>query len=113
MATVFVLRIITLLIKQTVLCLRPQGVSWNSACCKWVAVLWDRSLKRARHLGSFESEEEAARAYDREALRLLGGEAGLNFRDSERRQRVVVLLLCGFVRLPVCPASCPVLCRGL
>ena len=60
-----------------------KGVSWNSACSKWVAVLWDRELKRARHIGSFESEEAAARAYDREAIRMLGADAGLNFRESE------------------------------
>ncbi|KAG1679682.1 hypothetical protein FOA52_006201 [Chlamydomonas sp. UWO 241] len=59
-----------------------KGVSWNSACSKWVAVLWDRELKRARHIGSFESEEDAARAYDREALKMLGPDAGLNFRES-------------------------------
>uniref|UniRef100_A0A7S3QSY1 AP2/ERF domain-containing protein n=1 Tax=Dunaliella tertiolecta TaxID=3047 RepID=A0A7S3QSY1_DUNTE len=59
-----------------------KGVSWNSACSKWVAVLWDRELKRARHIGSFESEEDAARAYDREAIKMLGSEAGLNFRES-------------------------------
>ncbi|GIL94369.1 hypothetical protein Vretimale_593, partial [Volvox reticuliferus] len=59
-----------------------KGVSWNSACSKWVAVLWDRELKRARHIGSYESEEDAARAYDKEALRMLGPEAGLNFRES-------------------------------
>ncbi len=62
-----------------------KGVSWNSACSKWVAVLWDRELKRARHIGSYESEEDAARAYDKEALRMLGPEAGLNFRESECR----------------------------
>lgn len=42
-----------------------------------------RELKRARHIGSFESEEDAARAYDREAIKMLGPEAGLNFRESE------------------------------
>lgn len=61
-----------------------KGVSWNSACSKWVAVLWDRELKRARHIGSFEKEVDAARAYDKEALRMLGNEAGLNFRECER-----------------------------
>ena len=61
-----------------------QGVSWNSACSKWVAVLWDRQLKRARHIGSFLTEEEAAKAYDRKALEMLGPtHAGLNFRESE------------------------------
>eukprot|EP00798_Chlamydomonas_sp_ICE-L_P011111 gene11111-18734_t len=59
-----------------------KGVSWNSACSKWVAVLWDRELKRARHIGSYESEEDAARAYDREAIKMLGPDAGLNFRES-------------------------------
>lgn len=42
-----------------------------------------RELKRARHIGSFESEEDAARAYDREAIKMLGPDAGLNFRESE------------------------------
>lgn len=42
-----------------------------------------RELKRARHIGSFESEEAAARAYDREAIKMLGADAGLNFRESE------------------------------
>lgn len=61
-----------------------KGVSWNSACSKWVAVLWDRELKRARHIGSYESEEAAAKAYDKEALKMLGPQnAGLNFRESE------------------------------
>ena len=44
-----------------------------------------RELKRARHIGSFESEEDAARAYDREAIKMLGPDAGLNFRESEWR----------------------------
>ena len=76
---------------QEVLC-RPQsvarqtssfkGVSWNVACLKWVAVIWDRDLKRARHLGSFSSDIDAARAYDREALRLYGDTAVFNFRGA-------------------------------
>jgi hypothetical protein len=41
-----------------------------------------RELKRARHIGSFESEVDAAHAYDREALKMLGTDAGLNFRES-------------------------------
>ena len=49
-----------------------------------------RELKRARHIGSFESEEDAARAYDREAIKMLGPDAGLNFRESEWRVCVCV-----------------------
>jgi hypothetical protein len=61
-----------------------QGVSWSHSCAKWVAVIWDRLLRKARHLGVFEGEEEAARAYDREVVRLQGANnTGLNFRDSE------------------------------
>lgn len=57
-----------------------RGVSWNSAGSKWVAVLWDRGLKRARHIGTFDSELDAARAYDRAARQLIGPSARLNFR---------------------------------
>jgi hypothetical protein len=59
-----------------------KGVSWNGGCCKWVAVVWDRELKRARHMGSYEDEVEAARAYDSAALKMLGRDAGVNFAES-------------------------------
>ncbi|KAK9868199.1 hypothetical protein WJX84_001531 [Apatococcus fuscideae] len=59
-----------------------RGVSWNSAGSKWVAVLWDRGLKRARHIGTFDSELDAARAYDQAARQLIGPSARLNFRDQ-------------------------------
>jgi hypothetical protein len=68
---------------------------WHKLCgstrlwCSLPDILWllcvshlYRELKRARHIGSFESEEDAARAYDREALKMLGSDAGLNFRES-------------------------------
>jgi len=58
---------------------RFRGVSWNVACAKWVAVLWDRAAKKARHVGSFDDEVEAARAYDAEAWRRHGAAAVLNF----------------------------------
>ncbi|WIA17417.1 hypothetical protein OEZ85_014270 [Tetradesmus obliquus] len=60
-----------------------KGVSWSHSCAKWVAVIWDRTLRKARHLGVFEEEQEAARAYDREVVKLQGAKnTGLNFRDS-------------------------------
>eukprot|EP00775_Hariotina_reticulata_P002944 gene2944-3229_t len=43
-----------------------KGVSWSSSCSRWVAVIWDRVERKARHLGVFNSEEEAARAFDKE-----------------------------------------------
>lgn len=42
-----------------------------------------RSLKRARHIGAYVVEEDAARAYDHAAIEMLGADAGLNFRDSK------------------------------
>lgn len=43
-----------------------------------------RVLKKARHLGVFSSEEEAARVYDRNVLASQGlKNKGLNFADSE------------------------------
>lgn len=40
-----------------------KGVSWHSAREKWTAVMWDPVKKKTCHLGSFELEEAAARAY--------------------------------------------------
>lgn len=61
-----------------------QGVSWSSSCHKWAAVIWDRLSKKARHVGVYGSEEEAARAYDREVITAQGAKnTGLNFRNSE------------------------------
>ena len=54
---------------------RYRGVSWHKQKSKWVAQIGiDGSTK---HLGYFESEEDAARAYDAEATDL--GRTTLNF----------------------------------
>lgn len=53
------------------------GVSWSEATGKWRARI--RHNYDEIHLGVFESEEEAARAYDRKALELRGEFATLNF----------------------------------
>lgn len=68
-----------------------KGVSWSSSCHKWAAVIWDRVSKKARHVGVYSSEEEAARAYDLEVIATQGAKnTGLNFRDSVDRYRAEV-----------------------
>jgi TPR repeat protein len=54
-----------------------RGVSWNKRVNKWVANI--RSDGKKRHLGSFEDEEEAAKAYDK-AARAHHGEKAQRFR---------------------------------
>lgn len=54
-----------------------KGVSWSNDRKKWVA-----QIKRAgkfHYIGRFESEDEAARAYDAKAKELFGEFAWLNF----------------------------------
>jgi hypothetical protein len=47
---------------------RFRGVSWNNSSNAWRAILVHRG--QHSHLGLFRDEEEAARAWDREALRI-------------------------------------------
>lgn len=55
---------------------RYKGVSWNKAARKWMArITKDGST---RYLGSFESEREAARIYNKAARELFGEYARLN-----------------------------------
>ena len=56
---------------------RFRGVSWNSNCSKWRAQVWKGS--EVHHLGYFEHEEDAARAYDEAVLRIRGPEAPTNY----------------------------------
>jgi hypothetical protein len=59
-----------------------RGVSWDKRGSKWVVKL---SYDGKRHyLGSFEDEEEAARAYDRAAKVHKGGRAQLHFSTKQR-----------------------------
>jgi len=60
------------------------GVSWNRF--SFTATIW--SENRALHLGSFDSEVEAAEAYDKAALRLRGARAKLNF-DPETGEELI------------------------
>ena len=56
------------------------GVSWRKDRSCWRSVIFD-GVKQ-EHLGSFRSEEDAARAYDRRAKVLHGEFARLNFPDE-------------------------------
>jgi len=58
---------------------RFRGVSWRKDNEQWQAFI---AVKRKqRHLGYFDDEREAARAYDRAAIRLHREKATLNFKS--------------------------------
>jgi len=58
---------------------RYKGVSWDSDRQKWRATI---HAERKRQLGRYDTEEAAARAYDRAALRHFADYAVVNFPDS-------------------------------
>jgi hypothetical protein len=60
-----------------------RGVSWNKRCNKWLARI--KHDGKLLHLGYFEDEAEAARAYDRAAkVHKEAGRAQLNFPTKQR-----------------------------
>ncbi|KAL4425396.1 hypothetical protein ABPG75_009412 [Micractinium tetrahymenae] len=60
---------------------RFRGVSWNSGCSKWRTQVWKGN--EVHHVGYFEQEMDAARAYDAAALRIRGPDAPTNFPPSD------------------------------
>lgn len=68
-----------------------QGVCWHKRANKWQVRL--QAEKRGIHLGYFEDEREAARAYDAAARKYRGEKARLNFPSEEetpeRRQHAL------------------------
>jgi len=58
-----------------------KGVYWRKDCNKWRAKIQINC--RRIHLGNFESEIEAARAYDKAAVNHFGEFAYTNIRDNE------------------------------
>jgi hypothetical protein len=58
-----------------------RGVSWHKSRNKWQArIQYDQ-----RHIGHFEDEEQAARAYDRAARTNKGEKAQLNFPTKKEK----------------------------
>ena len=58
-----------------------KGVSWSSREKKWKAQIQEN--KRKRPLGTYVSEEQAARVYDKAALQLHGEFAKINFNKED------------------------------
>jgi hypothetical protein len=57
-----------------------KGVSIDKRTNKWRAIIYHKYIKI--HLGFFDNEEEAARAYDEAAKELYGEYAVLNFKED-------------------------------
>jgi hypothetical protein len=55
------------------------GVFWNKANSSWNVNMWDPLTKRKQYIGSYASEEDAARAYDCAAVQAHGPDAKRNF----------------------------------
>lgn len=60
-----------------------RGVSRHKASGRWLANICHDG--RTRHIGLYDSPEDAARAYDERAKKLRGGAAKLNFPKGRAR----------------------------
>ncbi|CAD7704786.1 unnamed protein product [Ostreobium quekettii] len=60
---------------------RYRGVCWNKKNRRWQAAI--NSSGKYLYLGSYVSEEEAARAFDRAAVRIRGRKARINFKFED------------------------------
>lgn len=65
-----------------------KGVSWNRKMCRWIAQIRVPGERIQRRIGQFQSEEDAARAYNVAAVAVHGPDAFQNTIDaqSERGQ---------------------------
>jgi hypothetical protein len=64
---------------------RYRGVSWQRQIGRWTAYL--RRDGRQYHLGTFQDEEAAARAYDQAARKAFQQHASLNFPGGEESEK--------------------------
>ncbi|KAG1661851.1 hypothetical protein FOA52_011618 [Chlamydomonas sp. UWO 241] len=59
------------------------GVCWHTGVLAWQVQLWDPQAKRRQHIGTYASEEDAARAYDYATVKMHGpGYTKRNFPDE-------------------------------
>ncbi|KAG1656077.1 hypothetical protein FOA52_005739 [Chlamydomonas sp. UWO 241] len=58
------------------------GVTWNKSGSSWGVQLWDPLAKRNWHIGSYATEEDAAKAYDCAAVQANGPGARRNFPEE-------------------------------
>ncbi|KAG1660256.1 hypothetical protein FOA52_007653 [Chlamydomonas sp. UWO 241] len=68
---------------------RFRGVNWNKANSVWNVQMWDPEAKRNQYVGSYASEEDAARAYDCVAVQARGLGAKRNFSDEAASELAV------------------------
>lgn len=63
---------------------RYKGVSWYDPTKNWTARI--KSDNKLHHLGRFNNEEDAAKAYDKKAKELFGEYAFLNFPENMEKK---------------------------
>ena len=70
-----------------------RGQNWNKKNRKWTAqITRDGKFREEHHLSSFEVEDDAARAFDAEALEKDGHQVMLNFPSEEHHRNHQALL---------------------